>query len=903
MDFKTLLFDKLKGKLALTSKTTEGNIELEVRIGTVNSEKDRVQSEVPLDIFSKINNKLKKMADPIEEITLDISQGDIRTTIKNVENIKKYCGTGIIDKTSTEVKSLKKVKIADVEEMLDYSLRIGLSQEIEIENGKINDSLDKLYRYKKRSSFKIGNFRYDLTVVKSGSGQTMTDSRVLIEMEKYEVECELITKEIDMSDIEVIYKLLVEKTGSPVLIPYSKGLSVFKEYEQLVGKGYRPPNVKALRKDILMKDMVDFAVTYKVDGLHHLLYVDSSGDIYLIDNNNNIKYTGFISVDAKYSIYDCELIYIKSTNEYQILLYDALFFKGKDIRGLPLLVIDTDIIPKKFNADSLLQEKIGEPVENKSRFNAIEQFIYSEPISEYPLQLVIKLKKYLYGKTSIYKRCEVLLGSELTGIETDGLILAKVTDVYPSDRKVNAFPNIFKYKPIDKLSIDLLVSLTDLKGTRGGQEYKSVSLKASDGKKLVEFIKTDLPITDNALRTEEHEIITNNSVVEFIYKADQEYKWVALRLRPDKTIKKAPNSILTAKETYSLIMNPITPEMIKGDVKVVLTEAEAVYRTGDVEEANKIKALANYHNRIKEDLLKTVLTGSKGKIYLIDFACGKGGDLLKWRNSGVTYVTGIDKFSDTISEARTRADALQKGTLEHVDFIQGDLTKPIEECAISNDSELLTKVISKYMGLYNIASCQFAIHYFFESKKTLDIFLTNVSKCLKMGGYFIGTTLNGQLVDDKFKKDKTDIINILADDGSSLYTIKKEYIKNTDIDIGYKIVPKIAGLTEMPEWLVNFSVFESIMKDYGFSAVDMKSAQYQETYKFGQSFEELSKWTGYKKYVSEMTKGEKEYSFLSSIFIFQKTGGITKHLNEKLEEVAVEPVKKKLQLKTKPKTQ
>ena len=47
---------------------------------------------------------------------------------------------------------------------------------------------------------------------------------------------------------------------------------------------------------------------------------------------------------------------------------------------------------------------------------------------------------------------------------------------------------------------------------------------------------------------------------------------------------------------------------------------------------------------------------------------------------------------------------------------------------------------------FDVVSCQFSIHYFFENEDTLSTFLMNVSENLREGGKFIGTCLNGNRV-------------------------------------------------------------------------------------------------------------------------------------------------------------
>ena len=68
------------------------------------------------------------------------------------------------------------------------------------------------------------------------------------------------------------------------------------------------------------------------------------------------------------------------------------------------------------------------------------------------------------------------------------------------------------------------------------------------------------------------------------------------------------------------------------------------------------------------------------------------------------------------------------------------------------DEQILGKGVFKSYGKgaggFNISSIQFALHYMFENASTLHKFLTNISECTKLGGYFIGTSYDGKKIFD-----------------------------------------------------------------------------------------------------------------------------------------------------------
>jgi hypothetical protein len=75
------------------------------------------------------------------------------------------------------------------------------------------------------------------------------------------------------------------------------------------------------------------------------------------------------------------------------------------------------------------------------------------------------------------------------------------------------------------------------------------------------------------------------------------------------------------------------------------------------------------------------------------------------------------------------------------------------------EADKIGKGVSRQYGKgadgFNISSCQFAIHYFFENPDNLKGFMKNVAECTKQNGYFIGTCYDGKLVFNELKKTKT----------------------------------------------------------------------------------------------------------------------------------------------------
>ena len=74
--------------------------------------------------------------------------------------------------------------------------------------------------------------------------------------------------------------------------------------------------------------------------------------------------------------------------------------------------------------------------------------------------------------------------------------------------------------------------------------------------------------------------------------------------------------------------------------------------------------------------------------------------------------------------------------------------------------------------MFNVASSQFSIHYYFESEIKLRSFLQNVNDVLKMDGYFIGTAPDGEKIVEVLKGKK--LIEGKMED-ETIWRIEKDY--------------------------------------------------------------------------------------------------------------------------------
>jgi hypothetical protein len=430
---------------------------------------------------------------------------------------------------------------------------------------------------------------------------------------------------------------------------------------------------------------------------------------------------------------------------------------------------------------------------------------------------------------------------------------------------------------------------------------------------------------DLYMKTEEEEYFEEDSIVEFKYDISLEgaWKWIPLRMRYDKTaelragLKNYGNAYHVANSNWHSIHNPITEEMIMTGYGIPEeTQDNDVYYNRSSKDTTT-KALRDFHNLYVKK--KLILGVSNRKDTLIDYAVGKGGDLSKWIRAKLSFVFGIDISRDNIQNSLDGACARylksfkknNRNEIPSAIFLQGnsgvnirngkafmtEKEKMISRALFGNgpkDRKELKEGVYKNYGIghdgFNISSCQFAMHYFFENNTTLHSFLRNLAECTKIGGHFIGTCYDGKVVFEKLKnKNNGESISIMRDD-KKMYEITKMYdetgFPDDEMSIGYSINVYQESINKtFLEYLVNFNYFVRMMENYGFVLMPKEQAEkiglpngsglFDELYShMMQEIErDANKIHDYGN-ASQMTTDEKWISFMNRYFVFNKVRNV-----------------------------
>ena len=459
--------------------------------------------------------------------------------------------------------------------------------------------------------------------------------------------------------------------------------------------------------------------------------------------------------------------------------------------------------------------------------------------------------------------------------------------------------------------------------TKGGNNYKPVPFYPSNpSDPTAAFcnvkLKTGTYGNKYMLVENSEETFEDNTIVEFRYDGSKEpfWRWIPIRVRNDKTaeyrrgIKNYGNAYHVAESVWKSIHNPVTSEMLKTgkDIPDGWADDNIYYnRVGK----NNTRALRDFHNLyVKRTLLKSI--SSRGDT-LIDLAVGKAGDLPKWNNAHLGFILGIDISKDNIENRNDGACARylkakrKFKTFPRALFIEGNSSLNIRtgEAAATEkgkqilravfgegpkDPEKLGAAVYKEYGRgkdgFNIVSCQFALHYFFENENILHEFLRNVNQNCKMGGYFLGTCFDGKKIFNALENKDDGYELAIMKEENKIWSIKKKYssaeFEDNVTSLGYAIDVYQESINKtFREYLVNFPYFFRLLESYGFQlltqdeattfGLPQSSASFKDLY--AQMQEQIQMHTIRKTDIGRstyMTAQEKQISFYNRYFVLKK---------------------------------
>jgi len=150
------------------------------------------------------------------------------------------------------------------------------------------------------------------------------------------------------------------------------------------------------------------------------------------------------------------------------------------------------------------------------------------------------------------------------------------------------------------------------------------------------------------------------------------------------------------------------------------------------------------YNWIKNKMLTDSVKTLRGdNIRLLDLSPGRGSDILKWMDAGVSRVVGIDSDKKNIEKASDRYNRYRK-----------KYNKCLPECEFHlinmRDPESLKQAGSIIRGKFDIVTCNNRLHEYFGKQDDLDTLLKFVRRFIKPDGLFIGTSLSSDKMNRNF---------------------------------------------------------------------------------------------------------------------------------------------------------
>jgi ribA/ribD-fused uncharacterized protein len=712
---------------------------------------------------------------------------------------------------------------------------------------------------------------------------------------------------------------------SPYLLPVSDIQRYQEEFKRAGHIFFSPVTMgrRHIDKDTPHNISKGYTVTNKADGQRAGLYVARDRKLIKVTPSYQVTWTGLTATDDTHigDFVDGEYI----TGLQLFAIFDIYRFRNRDTRNLPLLTTDEDLLKNPL----------------KCRLGCIRLFVddlkskFVLTPSSTPLRIETKL--FLAGDgASMEDAINTILTTNFE-YETDGLIFTpRSSTVAPAeDRDKRTWLRVYKWKPADQNTIDFLLrilpdeSLDPLTGdkVKKGELYVSktagkdivypretmtgeyVPRKLPEDLQKLSEVNTRVPAIfqpSNPRDPDAYKImvpldeknmpmdsqknrVEDNTIVECAFDTETR-RWTILRTRYDKTyqyrVLREPNygnAIHVADDIWTSMHVPVTEQMIKTFVSEPVAEIyddDAYYRDDMKKSSRTFEEIRKFHNSVKNDLFKdNVKEGDT----LLELACGRGGDMLKWKKYKPSKVVGLD-FSLANITSPTQGAAVryikekQENPREFIPpvlYVQGDMTAyPLFNQEdkymkiLTGEENGTTNYLSKFEGLdsFDTVSCQFALHYACESEESFRNFAKNIQKYGK--GIFFGTCSDGQSVYSLLVGKKA---HIFGSKNQIIGEYSKEYMDKDSWTEEFGMPVKVTLETfDKPavEYLVPFAKVTQIMSEYGFELVESKL--------FSEVYSSQSRIV--------LTADQQTFSFLNRTFVFKYTGKKAKQE----EEVKVE---------------
>lgn len=486
---------------------------------------------------------------------------------------------------------------------------------------------------------------------------------------------------------------------------------------------------------------------------------------------------------------------------------------------------------------------LNKNIDIEKRFPLIRRKYFIEVVGAKPWE-IFAYSVLIYDKftNSREVNCPYLL---------DGLIYHPLDQQYITNVRESKFVE-YKWKPPNKNSIDFFVQFEKDKDTGKvltiydnsvdeyvkNKQYRICHLyvghRSRAGEQPVLFRPEEelylayIFLDQGEVRDLDGNIIIDKTVVEFYYNTDPDvddrFRWVPIRTRYDKTEsvlryrKRYGNYIDVANKVWRSINNPILmsdmEELSKGgdiyekkmnqlrsrighELIVSATRENIYYQL----RTNLAKPMRQFHNWIKSIIIYTYchpMYQNERQLSILDIACGRGGDIMKFYYSKCLFYVGLDIDKEglvsAVDGAISRYTQLRKThpNFPEMTFIQADagalLNFEDQNRVLGGMSNENRKAIERFFSddptkkvKFDRVNCQFAMHYFLKNDDIWRNFKQNLNMHLKPSGYLMITVFDAKRIMDLFK-DGNDKYTVTYTNNKGEKKILFEIIKRYDDD-------------------------------------------------------------------------------------------------------------------------
>lgn len=459
-------------------------------------------------------------------------------------------------------------------------------------------------------------------------------------------------------------------------------------------------------RDVL-PNITDYYITDKADGDRCIVHI-SKDDSYIITAQKIIPidiYHSLTIIDGELvggMIYAFDVMYYDGDKLHKHIFEERIKYLPKAVKLLGKL---GDIKPMLAISDSLKE---------------IKQ-MYLRKTRSYPIDgLMFTPKNKSYNDMKVFK------WKPLDKLSVDFLIMkppAKIIGIKPFLNKPNhdiyfLFCGI-RTEYLRKLRLEKAPGYNEIIKTTNGQ-YVPIQFAPSDDPYAYIYYHPN----KSALQDLHYHI------GEFVYDVKNR-NWVLDRMRPDKDVDIAygyyGNDFKTVDDTWQSLRDPMTIDD--------LTNSKLNVGYFAREKSEFYKPVAGFNSFVKSRLIENF----RDSQYIIDAAAGQGQDLFRLSEAGVKTGLFIDIDQDAITELNSRKYHLKNSMKIHTWV--ADLSKPTKE------------IIEEFKSNYNPPvqgadglMINFAIHYIAGDIKKLKNFIQTVKSMVRVGGRIIITCFDGEII-------------------------------------------------------------------------------------------------------------------------------------------------------------